>query len=518
MMKRRGRPRYPELLTPREQEVLALLRDGLSNEQIGGRLEITERTVKFHVSEIIGKLGVRDRHEAAQWTGEGRRGWFVVFAPLGVFWRGVRGVTLALSVSLVLVVSAGIALLVWGVWVRGDDDAQSPSDGGVQSRAAPKLLAYADFSGTGGVGLRSVIDARLIVYNPDTGDRTDIGSVTNGCYSWSRDGTHLAFPSDGAIRVAAFERETLLTVDTLTSWDGAPCPVDWSASGDRFLLDTTPGQAPSAGLWLISLNRDRPLRLVQPGDVESISGAGWLADDRRVAGLVTNHLAGNKSHLLVIDARTGVVEQDYEAGENAGSLALSNDDRAAVITSSVDDPDDPNSAIQTDLVVIDLKNETTTALGEDYTDPRWSPTGDHLLVRSRGGELVLLRSDGSLAQRFGQTFSIHAEWSKDGSSFVLEESRYRDGHAHTTIRAYVWNASDPLGALISQVTLPIDSGPSELADQLSAVDLRLATLRHVRMTTRHDFPISELLLIDPRSGATTTVVSEGKFALVAWQP
>jgi DNA-binding NarL/FixJ family response regulator len=61
----RGRPRHPDILTPREWEVLALLRDGLSNEKIAERLDITVRTARYHVSEILSKLGVASREEAA---------------------------------------------------------------------------------------------------------------------------------------------------------------------------------------------------------------------------------------------------------------------------------------------------------------------------------------------------------------------------------------------------------------------------------------------------------------------
>ncbi len=49
-MKRRGRPPYPDLLTPREQEVLAFLREGLSNEQIAQRLGVSVAGAKYHVS------------------------------------------------------------------------------------------------------------------------------------------------------------------------------------------------------------------------------------------------------------------------------------------------------------------------------------------------------------------------------------------------------------------------------------------------------------------------------------
>jgi NarL family two-component system response regulator LiaR len=50
-------------LTPREQEVLALLVEGLSNPQIAERLVVTRSTAKAHVSNILSKLGVSNRAE-----------------------------------------------------------------------------------------------------------------------------------------------------------------------------------------------------------------------------------------------------------------------------------------------------------------------------------------------------------------------------------------------------------------------------------------------------------------------
>lgn len=52
-------------LTEREKEVLALLGQGLNNKEIAGLLIITEGTVKNHVSNLIAKLGLRDRTQAA---------------------------------------------------------------------------------------------------------------------------------------------------------------------------------------------------------------------------------------------------------------------------------------------------------------------------------------------------------------------------------------------------------------------------------------------------------------------
>jgi DNA-binding CsgD family transcriptional regulator len=53
-----------EPLTSREHEVLEHLAAGLSNRRIAGALGISEHTVKFHVSAILGKLGVSSRAAA----------------------------------------------------------------------------------------------------------------------------------------------------------------------------------------------------------------------------------------------------------------------------------------------------------------------------------------------------------------------------------------------------------------------------------------------------------------------
>lgn len=54
-----------EPLTKREIEVLSLVANGLTNEQIGRRLVVSRGTVKAHVEHIISKLGAIDRTHAA---------------------------------------------------------------------------------------------------------------------------------------------------------------------------------------------------------------------------------------------------------------------------------------------------------------------------------------------------------------------------------------------------------------------------------------------------------------------
>jgi two-component system, NarL family, nitrate/nitrite response regulator NarL len=62
-----GSPDLPtdfEALTPREQQVLSLLAEGLTNRGIARRLNISDHTVKFHVNAILGKLGAESRTDA----------------------------------------------------------------------------------------------------------------------------------------------------------------------------------------------------------------------------------------------------------------------------------------------------------------------------------------------------------------------------------------------------------------------------------------------------------------------
>lgn len=54
-------------LTDREWEVLSLLADSLANREIAGSLNITVKTVKTHVTNILSKVGVADRRQAAAW-------------------------------------------------------------------------------------------------------------------------------------------------------------------------------------------------------------------------------------------------------------------------------------------------------------------------------------------------------------------------------------------------------------------------------------------------------------------
>ncbi|WP_108249282.1 response regulator [Planctomonas deserti] len=55
-------------LSPREEQVLRLVAEGMSNKQIGASLGIAERTVKVHLGSVFRRIGVEDRTSAALWA------------------------------------------------------------------------------------------------------------------------------------------------------------------------------------------------------------------------------------------------------------------------------------------------------------------------------------------------------------------------------------------------------------------------------------------------------------------
>ena len=104
---RRGRPPYPDILTPREQEVHALIREGLTNEQIGVRLGITDHGAKYHVAEILSKLGVSSRQEAAHWSRPQR----VAPGLVGLLTRHAAVGALVVAGGGLIALAAGVVLM-----------------------------------------------------------------------------------------------------------------------------------------------------------------------------------------------------------------------------------------------------------------------------------------------------------------------------------------------------------------------------------------------------------------------
>jgi DNA-binding CsgD family transcriptional regulator/photosystem II stability/assembly factor-like uncharacterized protein len=144
-MRKRGRPRYPDVLTPREWEVLSLLRENLTNEQIAERLGVTLHAARYHVSEILSKLGVATREEAAAWQPEPVRA--------GPHWSLAFQIWLTAAAA-VAVIAVGV--LAWGVARGSGDDEQavvipSASPTFIPSNIVPTITATPSPPGFGDV-------------------------------------------------------------------------------------------------------------------------------------------------------------------------------------------------------------------------------------------------------------------------------------------------------------------------------------------------------------------------------
>jgi DNA-binding CsgD family transcriptional regulator len=137
-MGKRGRPAHPDILTPREWEVLALLRERLTNEEIADRLGISLDGAKYHVSSILSKLGASTREEAAAWRPVEVRPWWqrLIAAPAPI-----------LGIATLIGTTAGLALLAWGVVETSGpaqetmDSTVTPAEGSIEQAWSPEERA-----------------------------------------------------------------------------------------------------------------------------------------------------------------------------------------------------------------------------------------------------------------------------------------------------------------------------------------------------------------------------------------
>lgn len=104
-MNKRGRPPFADVLTPAEWRVLEWVRHGLTNPAIAARMGVSADAVKFHVANILAKLGAPSRAELRHWTGVGRTSALasappaqdkeLSMGPIGQISRSVRDVAAA---------------------------------------------------------------------------------------------------------------------------------------------------------------------------------------------------------------------------------------------------------------------------------------------------------------------------------------------------------------------------------------------------------------------------------------
>jgi DNA-binding CsgD family transcriptional regulator/extradiol dioxygenase family protein len=68
-MAQRGRPPHDDILTPAEWRMVEMIRHGMTGPEIARRARVSTDAVKFHVTNILAKLGLASRAELRHWTG-----------------------------------------------------------------------------------------------------------------------------------------------------------------------------------------------------------------------------------------------------------------------------------------------------------------------------------------------------------------------------------------------------------------------------------------------------------------
>ena len=128
---RGGRPRHPDVLTPAEWRVLDALREGGTNAEIAARLGISPDAVKYHISNMLGKLDLQGRHELAAWRPAAQRrrlgAVFAVPAALAAIARPLVWVGLGTAAAAGVAVGVITAVAVVAVVLVGVPGNGAPS-------------------------------------------------------------------------------------------------------------------------------------------------------------------------------------------------------------------------------------------------------------------------------------------------------------------------------------------------------------------------------------------------------
>lgn len=201
-----GRPPYPDILTPAEQRVLGLLREGLPNAEIAVRLGISPDGVKYHVSNMLSKLHLERREQLAAWRPSRVPALGRLFAAIPLAWRIAGGATLAIA-------GGGVGILAYmnlpsnyrweGVISVGYDG--SPANGVSEHPVVSADGRFVAFASTASNLVLGDTNAASDVFVADTKTRkitrvslADDGAEANGASydpTISADGSRIAFTS-----------------------------------------------------------------------------------------------------------------------------------------------------------------------------------------------------------------------------------------------------------------------------------------------------------------------------------
>ncbi len=361
-------------LTPRDREVLELISQGRTNAEIASALSIRFDTARWHVSEVLSKLGVASREEAA-----------AVFhaeqQPRSRLRRSFAGIPALIAIgSASATAVVGVVLLV--SFALGNED---------PGEALQPLVAYTEQNESN----RNLLDqdpAPLRVINAHTHHETEIGPPAHYlAVKWApgagrslrsrlplhRSRTYvpmlIEYPG-GGVRRLDFQQSHGPPSSTDRAWwspDGSRLVLRW---GDHLLLCEPDGQL---------------IRELDPGTVEGAPAgpAVWSPDGERIAARVGDH--------AVIFDRSGSEVFSFESGSGWPLFWLDEDQLVVV------------GAVAETYTVVDLGADEPTANAEDDPDivydhfaaPHPATEGYRSELRRRGEDplpMELQATDGHL--------------------------------------------------------------------------------------------------------------------------
>ena len=395
--------------TPRQLEVLDLLADGRTNYEIAQQLGITLDGAKWHVREILGKLGVDSREAAAvYWRQHERPASRARRALQGLSgisrWRWLvpAGVATALT---------GFALIGLLAAVAGDDQAPTASSATAVAATAPTSAQPLSTPAATPSPLPSPVPVtaatRLAIPSGGLANATSgllfLDPASGGAELWALPpgarGAHVnAVSADGRLVawtqwtvaviadpypaewIAPHILDTVTGIDRTPAYDGLPIyPVAFSPDGSRYIGALRSSQPWAIGVFdarsdgLRAMLGSRPSvttsALNSPASPPINTLIAWSADGRSAAAVVA--APGSTEFSLLVDAQElplpGILPQSFSWSPDGRQIAVSG-------------RDDTERRYRAETLVVDVGDGTPAVLPVGGTNVRWSPDGRYVSV------------------------------------------------------------------------------------------------------------------------------------------
>jgi DNA-binding CsgD family transcriptional regulator len=462
----RGRPPHPDILTPREWQVLELLRQRLTNEQIAQRLDISLAGAKYHVSEILTKLGLTSREEAAAWQPEpapARRWW-----ALGFGWAARRAWPLA-GAAAALAAGGALAWFILGASAGDEGDT-------VQTQASPSSAA----SPTSNVSPtpQDVTFAPLSVSNPQDTKLLFI----RGAEDYLGPGSLWMSDLDGASPQVLVEDTVVGVIGVAPHWETGNSSAYYYTTED--IPEPTPNEQFRRRVTLSHID------LVTAERAEVLTFNIWGSQFEGAADITADgrYLAYTDDHGLSI--------RELASGESRRVLGMEKP------------------------LVLCRGEVWDTFQCNSFGFPQWSPDGSMLIAfqgASEGGRLFLL--DPFVENPTPARLDVdawQAQWSPSGESFcMVDRADYDEAYGVVVARSPDWQPQRFLSEHVPSLNTPVHVDSERLVHCVWLDDRRISLLFSANLASSQS-AIRELLILDTETGDVRSLPEHQEWASGRW--